>query len=332
MLACTLAIVVRPGRLAAQSRGRARLEYTLGAGAETCPDGRWLEESVAAQLGRRVFAPEAERVFRVRVSRAGAEWLATFEVLDAAGQRVGTRRMQMRAAGCRDIADALSFALSLAVDAFPAPTPEPAPTPDVPPPPPPRVEEVPLPRPVVIDPPVPQWFQRAPRAPSTTPLEVSLGFDLGVAGGTVPEIVPNLGATLALRRGRWGAELGLGYLFAGQAAGNLPGTVVRVDALRASLGPCGWFSPLRVCLPLRLSRTSGTARGLSETNATALPSLRLGVRLDLVLGSVNRFEFRVFAEGTVALVRNVYQLVAQPVWTDALVDLIGGLAMAYRFP
>ena len=305
-----------------------RLEYRRGAGAERCPDAARLEGAVSAQLGRVAFRDDGAAVVIATVQREGPAWRATLTARDAAGETVGTRELRVTSASCRDVIDALAFAISLAVDTLTRRAAPPTPTaPPVAPPATPvatsrRDPVVPSPvppaPPAIAAPPAPRWF-----------------FGVGVDAGAIAGAVPGLGATLGLavevRRARWGAELGAAYVTPGVAAGAIPGSSASVDALRVNLAPCVWLAALRLCLPCTVARVAGRGRGLDGTLDDAVTTVQLGLRADLTLGGSGNLSVRLVGAAAVGLQRAAFRLAGDTVWTTAQLEGWGGVAVRYRF-
>src|SRR5438128_1351366 len=119
----------------------ARLDYTRGAGAESCPDQRSLEDAVSARLGYPPFRTDAARTLTARVSASGRGLLARMELRDAGGNLLGKRDLAGAGEGCGELAAAMELAIAIAIDPASATRPPPplseAPPPSQPPPPPP---------------------------------------------------------------------------------------------------------------------------------------------------------------------------------------------------
>lgn len=314
-----------------------RLEYVRGAGAERCPDGSRVQGAVAAQLGRSPFTAEGAAVVNATVSRDGHVWLATLTLHDATGASVGSRALRVASADCRDVTDALAFALGLAVDslarrAAPAvATPPTAPAPAAAPTPPAFNPIVPLLPPLAPSTPRPVAAVVRPPAP-TRPWLFAVGLEGGAMAGVVPAVSVGLALAVEVRRARWGAELTAGYLLPGVAPGVVANTSASVDALRASLAPCVWLGALRLCLPCTVARVSGQGRGVTVPLEAAVPSLHLGLRADLVLGAFGGVSFRLAAGASAALVRASFRLDGEPIWSAGPIDGWGGAAVRYTFP
>src|SRR5215472_13571955 len=69
-----------------------RLVWVRAPGAEACPDGAAIQQSVTARLGRSVFSEDAPRTLEAVVQREpGPVWTAHIYLRDAGGSLVGSR-------------------------------------------------------------------------------------------------------------------------------------------------------------------------------------------------------------------------------------------------
>lgn len=327
------ALVLALAPAAAQTPATVRLEYLRAAGAERCPDASRIHEAVAAQLGRSAFRDDAAASVRVVLSRDGSQWVASLTARDGEGALVGSRDLRVASANCRDVTDALAFALGLAVESLTrralsttASARLPSTLPPAPTAPPPSTVTVPAVAEIIAPPPA---ATVPPRTRQPTRWQFGLGVDGGIAGGVVPGGSMTIAAAFELRRGLWGAELAAGYVLPGTTSGSVPGSSASIDALRASLGPCAWISVVRVCVPVTAARVSGKGIGVATPLDDALPSVRLGLRVDVRLGVVGGVEFRLVGAASAAVVRESFRLGGQTVWTSALVDGWGGVALRY---
>jgi hypothetical protein len=107
------------------------LQYRRGSGAEKCPDQRVLRQLVIERLGYDPFKAPAERRVSVEIEAAGGALVAKLSVASREGDFLGVQRLAGAPVDCRDLAQALSLALSLAIDprsldeaAEPAPEPQ----------------------------------------------------------------------------------------------------------------------------------------------------------------------------------------------------------------
>ena len=149
--------------------------------------------------------------------------------------------------------------------------------------------------------------------------------------GVVPSVSVGFAVAVEVRRTRWGAELTAGYVLPGVAPGVTANTSATIDALQASAAPCVWLGSLRLCLPCTVARVYGQGRGVTNPLDAALPSLHVGLRADLVLGSSGGVSFRIAAGTSAALVRASFRLGGESIWSAGVLDGWGGAALRYTF-
>src|SRR5277367_3081316 len=63
-----------------------RLAYSRNPGAEVCPNKETLNQAVAEHVGHDLFTPDAPRIASVTIHREGGRFVASMEVLTAAGE------------------------------------------------------------------------------------------------------------------------------------------------------------------------------------------------------------------------------------------------------
>ena len=310
---------------------RVRLEYVRGSGAERCPDASRLRDAVAAQLGRPAFAESGSAVVNAVVARAEGRWIASLTARDPDGNIVGTRELRVPSADCRDVTDALAFALGLAVESLarrlvaPSVPVPPAVAPEPP-------AAVPAPTRQVLPLAVPMAPPAAVATPRSRPRwQVGVGVEGAAVAGVVPGVSAGFAVAVEARRAAWGAEFTAGYVVPGTASGSLAGSAATVDALRASVAPCVWISVLRLCVPCTVARVAGHGSGVANPADDAVPAVHLGLRADVTLGSFGGVSIRVAGGASAALVRAGFRLGGQTAWTESLVEGWGGVAVRYTF-
>lgn len=138
----------------------ARLDYSRGPGAASCPAEDFLRSAVGAHVGRDPFPKEAPRKLTVRVAREGAGYAVTLSIDSPAWSHP-----PLRGADCADLLR--NAAVAIAVQLDPAPTAPVAAAPTV----------------VVLD--APETPAAPPPAPSTRP-RVMLGVLAAADFGTLP--------------------------------------------------------------------------------------------------------------------------------------------------
>jgi hypothetical protein len=104
----------------AATKQSAKLVYVRGEGADTCPDEPAVRASVAVRLGYDPFAlkpdEEPRRTIVVAVVRDAKGFHARIEVRDATSAVKGTRKLDSKASECGELASAITFAITIAID------------------------------------------------------------------------------------------------------------------------------------------------------------------------------------------------------------------------
>jgi hypothetical protein len=117
---CSAQAQPRPG----MSRPVVQLEYVLGNDASRCPDEVDFRGAVRARMGRDPFVATADNVVHVAVERANGLLTASVRLTDARGQLLGARTVSSRSSDCREVMEAATLAVSVALESLPdVPTP-----------------------------------------------------------------------------------------------------------------------------------------------------------------------------------------------------------------
>ncbi len=129
------------GQGPAEDTPRIGFAYTLGAGAEGCPDAQAVQDAVAARLGYRPFVPHAKRRVVATVNKHEQGLLGAVRLFDGT-KLVGEREVVSETSDCFELSKALELAISIAIDPMSVTRPAPPPVPDEegPPPPPPEAQ------------------------------------------------------------------------------------------------------------------------------------------------------------------------------------------------
>lgn len=282
---CVLALDVHVAH-AQTSEVAARLSYARESGAETCPDEPGLIAAVHTQLGYPAFENDPPtRVVTVTVRRARDRFVARLALasIDGAGQ--GSREIESRGATCDELAQALTLAISLALDATPH-TPQPAQALAPPP-----LEEAPQP---AIEPEAVVETPLASNAPpsaapeelvdpeSQHPLHWNAGAGPALGVGLLPGLTPGVALRVGLQVEWLEVVVGGAYYF--ESAKDLGSTTLQMQAWYARLAACGWFVRQRVAeLAVCASGTSGSLHGgnalAAGRSATAIAAFGTGLAL-----------------------------------------------------
>jgi hypothetical protein len=243
-----------------------RLEYSRGAGAETCPDDAGLRAAVMARLAYDPFREGATTTVVTSVQARRKELRARIELRDAQGVVIGSRELVSPDSDCSELARAVALAIAIAIDPVsvlrvPLPAPPAAIVPPMlsEPAAPPSPPEATLPPP---PPPVPVATPAPPPAAAKPHLRATSAVLLGA--GPTPRLTP-------------GARLGVGARWPSvsasvEASGLWPTTAssaqgdVRAFVVTGSVVPCLHEGPLLACGVI----SAGPLRGEGSRAATTL--------------------------------------------------------------
>jgi hypothetical protein len=306
----------------------AKLAYSRGPGAETCPDEDQLRKAVAARLGYDPFFPWANKTIEAEITHTKRGFHGEVKVIDAAGLLRGARSIDAASQDCGDMVRAVALAISIALDDLAldepsspsaAPSPAPAPEPTPAPPPTPAPEPTPTP-PATPTPAKPKRFAPdlwlAPVVTFGTAPAPAVGFhlDLRLSTGIV---------SLDLE-----AQADLPASGGASVAATTPGNPaeVRTYLVLGSLVPC-----LRLPLTLSVAGTttlyflgcalltagvfeeSGVDVAVSSTGNA--PFLAAGGRLGLEVPLSSRFFLLAHGDAFGILLRHTVLIDQEPVFT-----------------
>jgi hypothetical protein len=267
------ALALAPGALATPS---ARLVYSRGAGAESCPDEAALRHAVASRVGYDPFFPWAEKTVVATVLRAQPRgFVASVHLVDSAGVEHGARELRTDDT-CAELLDAAALAIAIAIDPLllaaraPASVPE-AKEPDASP------KET---RPAAPSP-------SASRAAESTRARERSSVALGASAGAVASLGVAPGPAVGLSLGadaRWDpVSLGVEGRIdapASRRTDGLSGTTFSSWLVTATLAPCLHFHALLGCALAQLGSLQASADVGAQATA---PWLAAGVRAGVIL-------------------------------------------------
>lgn len=327
----------------------ASLAWARADGAEACIAAPELARAIEGRLGYAVFGSPASADVTVEGSVAplgkGAGFRASFRVLDAKGEVLGSRQVETHEASCRSMDERAALVGSILVDdveqakkrAEPSPSPPPTspPPPAQPPPPPPAP-----PPPPTLNAPSEKANEPAP-APSSWRFSADAG--LGLLVGVTPGPALGFAATVTLRPARFGAFfLGAGLFPSTSARTGRGGSAeVLADAQFGTVGLCPLVQEGKrleglVCGGVLIGGLRAQGSGFDDSYGdravvvSALVNARGAVRLvgplALTLGVGATFGL-VRAEVTYREPDGVREA-----FTSAPVGFLGDLGLGLRFP
>lgn len=317
---------------------RAQLSYERAEEAQACPTRDELENAVAARLGYLPFDASADETISIRVERVRGRLQATL-TFTTAGKRARNRKLGSQGSDCRELAESMALAVSLAIDPFAltrAQTAAPAPpseAPAAPPPPAPPAPALPPPAPPPPAPPPPAIIAAQPPAPTPSALTSSGIEEIGgwasasTLGALGSEPGPALGfaAQLGLRRGDTSLALeGRFDLSRRKAAAN--GGHIEAGTRMLTVVACAHRSWALGCATLGLAAVQAEGSGLPKSRSGlsiyALPGARLGATVSVS----EKVWLRPYMDVGVASSTVAIRLAGSRVWETSRVQ--GSLAVA----
>jgi len=300
----------------------AKLVYERGAGADACPDEASLRRDVATELGHDPFVASAEKTVFARIVRDGQKLKATIELRDAAGKATGTRALESKQLDCKELASAVTLAITLALDPFavpgkPSASIEPsasAPAPSVSAPPPEPPPSPPRPVPTIDD--------RVPPPPPPPPHGVRAS--LGAIGGSGFAPSTNLGVVAAVgwMTPRWGIDLEFRRDF--PATAEVSTGTATSSLLAASIVPCLIRGPLGLCALASIGAVQASGGSVRTPRTASGLWLAAGVRVAVEVPLMRLVAIGLHADALAPLVRTALRLDGEDVWTTpALAGLVG---------
>jgi hypothetical protein len=324
----------------------ASLAWARADGAESCIAAPELARAIESRLGYSVFGSPASADVTVEGSVAplgkGAGFRASFRVLDAKGEVLGSRQVETHEASCRSMDERAALVGSILVDDVeqakkrvePPPAPPPSPSPP------------PSPRPPSEPAPVAREPEQKPREPASSvgpPWRFSADAGLGLVVGMAPGPALGFAATVTLRPPRFGAfYLGAGlFPSTSIATGRASSAEVLADAQFGTVGFCPLVEEGKrfeglACGGVLLGGLRAQGVGFDESYGaraivvSALVSARGALRV------VGPLSLSLGVGATVGLVRAevTYREPdgVREAFTSAPVGFLGDLGLGLRFP
>lgn len=315
---------------AALATPSARLVYSRGPGAESCPDEAALRKAVASRVGYDPFFAWAEKTIVASLLRAEPKgFVARVHLVDSAGVEHGSRELRSDQT-CADLLDAAALAIAIAIDPLllvPVPQKQ-APTPEATP--------AATPQPWVDAPPrarLPAPLREEPAPRPATVFSVSAGVVESVG------VAPKLAAGLSLGGDvRWrDVSLALEARIDAPAGRSiekpvgLTPTTVSTWVLLATVAPCGHLRALEMCGLAQLGSLQASTNASGEgSGASAWIAIggRVGVNQRISGGTTLRLRTDVLANlNPVSIAIN-----GLPVWTAPRAAASYGFDVVVPFP
>jgi hypothetical protein len=228
------------------------LSHTRGMGASSCPDEAALKANVVSRLGYDPFVATAPLRASTRLERVGSGFTASLELVRD-GEAPRTRALSSESADCREVAESLALALTLAID----------------------------PQFLVREPPHSEAVVPAPPTPTIPPLPAAPLEVAIYAGG--------IGSVGTSPRPTGGGNVGVGFRYRafalyGEGSIHVPSSievptgVVHTSLLLGTLIPCLQWKHLGACLSIGVGALQVDGR-LEFGRRESSPMVKAGVRL-----------------------------------------------------
>jgi hypothetical protein len=286
----------------------ARLEYVVGAGAESCPGERDLRDAVGLRLGRDPFTPEAPERLIVKLTGSGTTLYADVALYGAAGQGYGGRQLVESSGDCTRLLASVALTISLALAPGRSSRAEPLPT----------TRELRAPAPEAL----PRRPAPRPTSPTSTPpelpsspwrFEVSAGG--GIAAGSAPDAAGGLAMGLAFGKDRWSFGLEARGYFPDSRDASTGGSIA-VSLISGAALPCYELAgPFFGCALVALGALRGEGTGVDVPQEDSTLFLGLGMRAGFNVPLFGRFALRVHGDAMWTPLTREMHLADQVVWT-----------------
>jgi hypothetical protein len=303
----------------------ARLVYSRGQDAASCPDEQSLRKAVAARVGYDPFFAWAQRTIVANVARREAAFVASVDLIDEQGIAHGAR--ELRSAGaCDELLDAVALAIAIAIDpqSLVSPAAAPAPSASISAPPPSPPAPVPAPEPLKPDavvlpspPPPPSWRLEA-SAGAIASREFAPSVSLGVAlGGAI----------------RWPSlSVGVEARADAPASATAPGGgQVASWLVLGALVPCVYLGPVLGCALVQGGAMHAYSLEVSNALSRDVAWWAAGVRLGALIPIGGDFFLRPRAEILANLNRKTLEVNGQDAWEPEPVAESAGIDAVARF-
>lgn len=265
------------------------LRYATAPGAASCPDEQALRAAVASMLGTNPWSSPAARTMIVRLEGHPGVWRAEVIMVDDRAEVLGRRVLVSRQRDCRELFDAVTLAVSLAIDPGVALRPIPSAAPLVPAPP------RPQPTPVARTMNVPSPRSKGPALQYLA----STGVALGVAHGPIPTL--GLVAGAGLKWNAWSARVE----FRSDAPGfvNMRGGAAGLSTQTLTAVPCWEAAWLQTCGLGTVGVASVLDQGELDLSRRTMPYAAVGARVGGMVPADRWLRMNVALDGSWVLTR-----------------------------
>ncbi len=265
--------------------------------ASPCPDEASIRSAIEGRLGFDPFDPKASARLQVLVEPSGAGFQGTAVLTDESGTE-GRRLISGVTPDCSDLAAALPFALSVAVEAFAASAP---------------AEVAPAP-------------VREPIPEAAIPWGLTGTVRIAGSLGAAPHPALATGLCASVWRGSLSLSLGVRLLFPSSLT-VAPGRI-ETWSVAGELAPGYRFHRFRVYGLINAGALLSRAINLLDATSARTPLISLGSRVEFVLPLGPWLEVAPFVEGRAALTRTSLRVGQTEVWVTPPIEGALGLSVS----
>jgi hypothetical protein len=312
----------------AGEKRKARLDYDVGADITGCPSEAEIKNAVGARLGYEPFDDAAPETIAATIARTADVLEARIAVRDAKGKLTGSRSIRSPGRDCAELSEAMTLAISIAIDPLSIARPPPAPAPPAPPPQPSAEPTTCAPCPAPVK---PEPCPPPPDPDDAVFFRASAGALMAFGVAPLP-ITAGFTADAGLR---WRA---LSVDVEGRAdipvSAEKEPAVVASHILVASLVPCGHYSLLAACGVVSLGVLRGSTPDLGGRDSTFYAAAGARVAAEIPLygsSSLQALALRVHADLQAPLTRTTLYVQGVEAWQTPPLHGALGLALMGEF-
>lgn len=317
--------------LSARAEGAAtpstRLIYTRDAQAPSCPEEVALKGAVSSRLGYDPFDAGSSSTVLVHVAKENGQLVGRIVRVDRDGKPVGDRTLTSEADDCRELADSMALALSIAIDPLVLTRPPRTPVDSHPSP---SGQSAQLPAPIAT-PTATQSINDAPAVPSLSAPPVDVGVGVGAVGSYGVGPGAAFGAVLSVGLARESLSVDVEGRADLAQVSLLPAGTVSSQLFAGSLVPCYHYGVLAGCAVANAGAVESVGVSVIQPKATITPYAALGARLGVQVPLGSRWFVRANGEVLANLVRTSVNVAGSRNWLMPPFSLTLGVLGGARF-
>jgi hypothetical protein len=284
----------------------ARLVYVREAETDDCPDEQEMKGAVASRLGYDPFQATSASNIEVHVARSDGHLVGRISLSDAAGKRVGERNLTSPN-NCRELADAMALAISIAIDPLSMMRPQRAP--------------------VVSSPPS---AERSVPSPPPIPLQIDLAAGAVGSVGVAPNLAWGGIFYVAVRRDE--VSVGIEGRADVTQVSTVPGGTISTSLYDGSLVPCFHYRALAGCGVASFGALRSAGVDVVAPTHAFTPYVALGARAEAEVPVASVLYLRPRVDLVVPVTTTTLVVGGSAVWTTWRAAVNFGLVAGARLP